>query len=76
MVSPVGKYRSVVRDFSTVVDEMVADSPDVMKSLSPTHFRLFMSMPGNDVPQSMFTPAIDYACMNHDGYDDDDDDDS
>lgn len=56
-----GKYRSVVRDFSTVVDETVADSPDVMKSLSPTHFRLLLSTPGNDVPQSMFTPAIDYS---------------
>lgn len=57
----------MVRDLSTVVEETVADSPDVMKSLSPTHLMLLASTPDNDVPQSMFTPEIDHACMNHDG---------
>ncbi|KAF2577444.1 hypothetical protein F2Q70_00012241 [Brassica cretica] len=65
--SPVGKYLSVVRAFLTVVEATVADSPDVMKSLSPTHFMLLASTPDNDVPQSMFTPEIDHACMNHYG---------
>lgn len=50
-----------------MVEKTVADSPDVMKSLSPTHFMLLASTPDNDVPQSMFTPEIYHAYMNLDG---------
>lgn len=63
----------MVREFSTAVEETVANSPDVMKSLSPTHFMLLLSTPGNDVPQSMFRPEIGHACMNYHGYDDNSD---
>lgn len=41
------------------VEETVEDSPDVMKSLSPTHFMLLLSTPDVEVLQSMFKPEFD-----------------